>query len=94
MLQADSLPDEPQGKPKNTGVGSISLLQGIFPTQESNPGLLHCKWVFYQLGYQGGPQTYGKFSAELWFPFIGGHVVGVSLKQPRFTKMFLEEKKA
>ena len=33
-LQADSLPAEPPGKPKNTGVGSISLLQGIFPTQE------------------------------------------------------------
>ena len=39
-LQADSLPDEPQGQPKNTGVGSLSLLQWIFPTQESNPGLL------------------------------------------------------
>ena len=35
-LQADSLPDEPQGKPKNTRVGSLSLLQGIFSTQESN----------------------------------------------------------
>ena len=34
-LQADSLPAEPQGKPKNTGVGSLSLLQGIFP----NPGI-------------------------------------------------------
>ena len=35
-LQADSLPAEPQGKPKNIGVGSLSLLQGIFPTQELN----------------------------------------------------------
>ena len=35
-LQADSLPAEPPGKPKNTGVGSLSLLQQIFPTQESN----------------------------------------------------------
>ena len=35
-LQVDSLPAEPQGKPKNTGVSSLSLLQGIFPTQESN----------------------------------------------------------
>ena len=35
-LQVDSLPAEPQGKPKNTGVGSLSLLQWIFPTQESN----------------------------------------------------------
>ena len=40
-LPADSLPTEPQGKPKNTRVGSLSLLQGIFPTQESNQGLLH-----------------------------------------------------
>ena len=32
-LQADSLPAEPQGKPKNSGVGSLSLLQGIFPTR-------------------------------------------------------------
>ena len=39
-LQADSLPSEPQGKPKNTGMGSLSLLQGIFPTQESTRGLL------------------------------------------------------
>ena len=35
-LQADSLPAEPPGKPKNTGVGSLSLLQQVFPTQESN----------------------------------------------------------
>ena len=39
-LQADSLPSEPPGKPKNTRVGSLSLLQGIFPTQELNRGLL------------------------------------------------------
>ena len=36
-LQADSLPAEPQGKPKNTGVDSLSLLQGIFPTQGIKP---------------------------------------------------------
>ena len=35
-MQVDSLPAEPLGKPKNTGVGSLSLLQGIFLTQESN----------------------------------------------------------
>ena len=52
-LQADSLPAEPQGKPKNTGVGSLSLLQGIFPTQESNPGLLHCRRILYQLSCEG-----------------------------------------
>ena len=40
-LQADSLPAEPPGEPKDTGVGSLSLLQHIFETQESNWGLLH-----------------------------------------------------
>ena len=44
-LQADSLPAEPQGKPKNTGVCRLSLLQQIFPTQESNQGLLHCRQI-------------------------------------------------
>ena len=44
-LQADSLPAEPQVKTKNTGVGSLSLLQRIFPTKEWNQGLLHCRWI-------------------------------------------------
>ena len=56
-LQADSLPSKPSGKPKNTGMGSLSLLQGIFPAQESNWGLLHCRWIFYQLSYQGSPSS-------------------------------------
>ena len=38
---------------QNTGVGSLSLLQGIFPTQESNWGLLHYRQILYQLSYQG-----------------------------------------
>ena len=37
---------------QNTGVGSHSLLQRIFPTQGSNPGLLHCRWILYQLSYE------------------------------------------
>ena len=55
-LQADSLPAEPQGKPKNTGVGSLSLLQRIFHNQELNWNLLHCMWILYQLSYQGSPR--------------------------------------
>ena len=55
-LQVDSLPVEPQGKPKNTVVGSLSLLQGIFLTQELNWGLLHCRQIPYQLSYQGSPK--------------------------------------
>ena len=38
---------------QNTGVGSLSLLQGIFPTQGSNPGLPYCKQIFYQLSHKG-----------------------------------------
>ena len=51
-LQVDSLPAEPPEKPKNTAVGSLSLLQWIFPTQESNQSLLHCRDILYQLSYQ------------------------------------------
>ena len=51
----NSLPAEPQGKPKNTGVGSLSRLQRIFLTQESNWGLLHCRQILYQLSHLGGP---------------------------------------
>ena len=40
---------------QNTGMGSCSLLQGIFPTQGSNPGLLQCRWILYQLSHQGSP---------------------------------------
>ena len=54
-LQADSLPAEPQGKPKNTGVGILSLLQQIFLTQESNQRLLHCRQILYQLSHPGKP---------------------------------------
>ena len=38
---------------QNTGVGSLSLLQGIFPTQGLNPGLLHCRQILYQLSCKG-----------------------------------------
>ena len=48
-LQADSSLSESPGKPKNTGVGNLSLLQGIFPTQELNWSLLHCRQILYHL---------------------------------------------
>ena len=38
---------------KNTGVGFHALLQGIFPTLGSNPGLLHCRWILYRLSHHG-----------------------------------------
>ena len=41
---------------QNTGVGSFSLLQGIFLTERSNPGLPHCRQILYQLSHQGSPR--------------------------------------
>ena len=41
---------------QNTGVGSLSLLQGIFPTQGSSPGLLYCRQILYQLSHKGSPR--------------------------------------
>ena len=55
VFQAYSLLTEVSGKPKNTGMGSLSFLQVIFPTQEFNQGLLHCRQIFYHLSYQGSP---------------------------------------
>ena len=41
---------------KNSRVGCHALLQGVFPTQGSNPGLLHCRWILYHLSHQGSPR--------------------------------------
>ena len=65
---ADSLPSEAPGKPKNTGVGSLSLLQGIFSTQESNRGLLHCRRILYQLSHNGSTRKL----AWVAYPFSRG----------------------
>ena len=48
-LWEDSLPAEPQGKPMSTTVGSLSLPQQIFATQDLNRGLLHCRQILYQI---------------------------------------------
>ena len=48
---------------QNTGAGSLSLLQGIFPTQGLNSGLLHCRWILYQLSHEGSP------SILEWVPY-------------------------
>ena len=54
-LWVDPLLAEPQEKPKSTEMGSLSLLQQNFSTQESNWGLLHFRWIIYQLSYEGKP---------------------------------------
>ena len=50
-LPGPSVHGGPPGK--NTGVGCHVLPQGIFPTQGSNPGLPHCRWILYRLSRQG-----------------------------------------
>ena len=42
---------------QNSGMGSLSLLQGIFPTQGLNLGLPHCRWILYQLSHKGSPRV-------------------------------------
>ena len=64
-LQVDSVPAEPPGKPKNTGVGSLSLIQGNFPTQESKWGLLPCRQSLCQLSHQGRPGSLSLLSHYL-----------------------------
>ena len=44
---------------QNTGVGSLSLLQGIFPTHGLNPGLSHCRWILYHMSHKGSPKAIG-----------------------------------
>ena len=63
--QANSLPVEPQGKAKNTGVGSLSFLQRIFLTPKMNWGLLHCRQILYQLSSKGSPVGFGGAGWEL-----------------------------
>ena len=53
---------------QNTGVGSCSLLQGIFPTQGLNPGLPHCGRILYQLSHKGSP----RILEWIAFPFSSG----------------------
>ena len=60
---------------KNAGVGCHALLQGIFPTQGSNPGLPHCRWIFYCLSHQGSPKLltvcpYYPFNDDKIYSFI------------------------
>ena len=53
---------------QNTGVGSLSLLQGIFPAQQSNPGLPHCRQILYQLSHKESP----RILEWVAFPFSRG----------------------
>ena len=50
---------------QNTGVGSLSLLQGIVPTQELNPGFPHCRQILYQLSHREAQETGRTLSERL-----------------------------
>ena len=54
---------------QNTGVGRLSLLRGIFPTQGSNPSHRHCRWILYQLSHKGSP----KILEWVAYPFSSGY---------------------
>ena len=77
---------------QNTGVGSLSLLQGIFPTQGSNPSLLHCRQILYQLSYEGSPDflkkihTYFHTGSSIAPSSIGGF----SSPHPRQYLLFVD----
>ena len=62
-LPASSVHRDSPGK--NTEVGCHALLQGIFSTQWSNPGLLHCRWILYQLSYEGSPRSHHQIQSHL-----------------------------
>ena len=65
----DPMDSSPWACPRqNTGVCSRFLLQGIFPTQGSNQGLPHCRWILYQLSHQGSPRILGWVA----YPFSSG----------------------
>ena len=82
---------------QNTGVGSRSLLQGIFPTQGSNPGLPHCRQILYRLSHQGSPKILEwvayLFSSGSSQPrnqtgvscITGGFVTSWAIPQPNWT---------
>ena len=76
-LRADSLLSEPPWKPEKTGVGSLSRHLQIFPAQESNRGLLLCRWILYQLSYQGSQGRWRQKGTCPHIPHstIRGHII-------------------
>ena len=63
--------------PPDTGVGSLSLLQGIFPTQEADPGLPHCRWILYQMSPRESPIQSEVSQKEKNKSFILMHIYGI-----------------
>ena len=82
---------------QNIGVGSLSLLQGVFLTQGSNPGLLHCRRILYQLSHKGSPRilewgVYSLSSGSSWprnrtgvSCIAGGFFTNWATREPAFV---------
>ena len=62
---------------QNTGAGSLSLLQGTFPTQGLNPGLPHCRRILYQLSYQGSPVGGNQYPLTVWGGFLSSGLISL-----------------
>ena len=83
---------------QNSGVGSLSLLQGIFPTQGLNPGLLDCRRLLYQLSHKGNPIGKGSSDWERSMSKLNCHpayltyMQGTSCEMPGWTKHKLESR--
>ena len=82
---------------QNTGVSSFSHIQGIFPTQGSNPGLLYWRWIIYQLSHKGSPRipewvAYPFSSRSSWVQ-LGSHTLQAdSLPTKLSGKLFIASK--
>ena len=76
---------------QNTGVGSFSLLQGIFPTQGSNLGLPHCRWILYRLSHKGSPQLGKEYVKAVYcHSAYLTYMQSTSCKMPSWMKLKLE----
>ena len=73
-----------QSTPENIGLGCHALLQGIFPTQGSNPSLPHCRRILYRLSHQGSPRILG------WVAYPFSRVSSHPRTEPGFPAMLAD----
>ena len=73
---------------KHTGVVCHALLQGIFPTQELNPGLCHCKWILYPLSHQGSPNYMSIIVKEVMVNFQRLYVCGYNILNKKLYEIY------
>ena len=93
--------NSPWNSRQNTGVGSLSLLQAIFPTQGWNLGLPHCRWILYQLSHKGSPRilewvAYPFSSGSCWprnwtrvFCIAGGFFTNGAIREALRTQGYI-----